>query len=241
MRNHFFYVATLAGCVAGLLPLPCAGQALPKFGIGVKASTLGIGVEAATAATSRSNVRVGINAFDYDHDFTKDGMDYKGKLSLRSAEILYDQYLIGGFHLSSGLLAYNHNRGSANASVPGGGSFTLGGTTFYSDRANPVSGSGTLALGKVAPMVLLGFGNLLPRSSRHFAVNFEFGVVFQGAPDAKLSLGGSTCSSQGSLCQNVGSNADIQSHIISEQNKINDSLKIFKYYPVVSLGFGYKF
>ena len=98
-----------------------------------------------------------------------------------------------------------------------------------SDRTNPVSGTGTLKVPKAAPMVLFGFGNLLPRSSRHFAVNFEFGVVFQGSPDTKINL------------NNVGSIPDIQSRIQAEQNKINDSLSLLKYYPVISLGFGYKF
>jgi hypothetical protein len=241
MRNLFLYAATLAGCVVSLSPSPCAGQALPKFGLGVKASTLGVGIEAATAVTRKSNVRIGVNAFDYSHNFTQDGINYNGKLILRSVELLYDQYLIGGFHISSGLLAYNHNRGTATEVVPGGSSFTLGGTTFYSDRNNPVNGSGTVTLGKAAPMVLLGFGNLLPRSTRHFAVNFEFGVVFQGSPDAKLNLNGSTCNSLGTACQAIGSNADAQSHITAEQQKLNDKLAPFKYYPVVSLGFGYKF
>jgi hypothetical protein len=221
LRNLVLYATALAGCLAG--------QDLPKFGIGVKASTLGIGVEAATAVTQRSNVRAGFNGFNYSRDFTKDGINYSGTLSLRSFEILYDRYLKGGFHVSPGLLVYNGNRGDATASVDGGSSFTLGGTSFLSDRTNPVSGTGTVKVRKAAPMVLLGFGNPLPRNSRHFAVNFEFGVVFQGSPDTRLNL------------NNVGSIADIQSRIQSEQNKLNDSLSFLKYYPVVSLGFGYKF
>jgi hypothetical protein len=241
LRYLGLYATAWACCVASQFPSPCAAQGLPKFGIGVKASTLGIGVEAGTAVTRRSNVRVGFNAFSYSHDLDKDGISYAGKLSLRSFEILYDQYLIGGFHVSPGLLAYNDNHGEATARVPGGSPFTLGGTTYFSDRTNPVGGTGTLKLGKASPMVLFGFGNLLPRSSRHFAVNFEFGVVFQGSPDVKLNLTGSTCNSQGNACLNMSSNPDVQNQIKAEQNKINDSLLPFKYYPVVSLGFGYKF
>jgi hypothetical protein len=29
--------------------------------------------------------------------------------------------------------------------------------------------------------------------------------------------------------------------VVAQQNKINGDLKTFKFYPVVSLGFGYKF
>ena len=154
-------------------------------------------------------MRVGFNDFSYSRDFTKDGIKYGGSLNLRSFEILYDQYLIGGFHVSPGLLAYNGNHVDATASVPGGSPFTLGGTPYFSDRVNPVGGTGALKLGRAAPMVLIGFGNLLPRSSRHFAVNFEFGVVFQSSPDAQLALTGSTCTALGNICQNIASNPDI--------------------------------
>jgi hypothetical protein len=218
-----------------------AGQDLPKFGVGVKASTLGLGIEAATAVTSRSNVRAGFNGFSYSQEVTKDGIHYNGTLTLRSFEVLYDQYLIGGFHVSPGLLVYNGNHVDANAAVPGGSAFTLAGTTFFSDRSNPVSGTGSLNVRKAAPMILMGFGNLLPRSSKHFAVNFEFGVVFQGSPGAKLNLTGSACAKGANGCQSVSSSPDIQNRIQAEQGRINDSLGPFKYYPVVSLGFGYKF
>jgi len=227
--------------MAGLLPLSCAGQGLPRFGVGFKASTLGLGVDAATAVTRRSNLRAGFNAFSYSRTVTKDGIDYHGTLGLRSLQILYDQYLVGGLHVSPGLLLYNGNHADATASVPGGSAFTLGGASFSSDRTNPVTGAATVNLRKAAPMLLVGFGNLLPRGARRFTVNFEFGVVFQGAPDTRLSLNGSACNLQGSVCQNVSSSPEVQSHIQAEQQKINDSLGLLKYYPVVSLGFGYKF
>jgi hypothetical protein len=224
LRNLVLCATTLAGCLAA--------QDLPRFGVGVKVSTLGLGIEAATAVTSRSNVRAGFNAFSYSDDFSKDGISYTGTLTLRSFEVLYDQYIVGGFHVSPGLLVYNGNKGDAGASVPGGGLFTLGGTTFISGRNDPVTGNGTLDLRKVAPMILVGFGNLLPRSDRHFAVNFEFGVAFQGTPSVKLNLRGS----------NLDTNPDIQSRIQAEQTKIvNDSSALLRFYPVISLGFGYKF
>ncbi len=90
-------------------------------------------------------------------------------------------------------------------------------------------------------MVLIGIGNLLPRSGRHFTVNLDAGVVFQGSPKASLNLRGSACSFSGGFCQDVASTPAIQSNIQAEQTKINNSVDIFKYYPVVSFGIGYKF
>lgn len=243
MRTVSLRFAMLLICVAGLIPCCCFGQSgsdLPRFGIGVKMSTLGAGIEAATAVTRHSNVRAAFNAFNYSDDFTKDGVSYGGELSLRSFDVLYDQYLVGGLHVSPGLLLYNGNRGNASALVPGGQQFSLGGTTYFSSRTNPVTGTGTLDLGTVSPMVLIGVGNLLPRSNRHFTVNLEAGVVFQRAPKATLGLNGSVCDSTGTICQAV-TVAPVQANVQAEQNKINKDLDWFRYYPVVSIGFGYKF
>ncbi len=218
------------------------GQGLPRFGFGVKASTLGIGIDAATAVTQRSNLRVGFNGFNYSRDFTKDGITYDGELSLRSFEILYDQYLIGGLHISPGLLAYNGNQANGRAAVPGGQSFSLGDVTYFSSRTNPVTGTGVLDTPNVSPMVLIGVGNLLPRSGRHFTVNLEAGVVFQGAPKSTLRLSGSACNnSQGTICQDIASTPAIQANVLAEQTKINQSVDFFRYYPVVSFGVGYRF
>jgi hypothetical protein len=214
----------------------------PDLGIGVNVSSLGAGIQGAVSVTSRSDIRAGFNFFNFDHGFVKDGIDYSGQLKLRSAQVTYDQFLIGGFHISPGVLIYDGNRVTASASVPAGQSFTLGGASFYSSQANPVSGSGSLSAGKVAPMILLGFGNLLPRSERHFGINFEFGVVYQGSPRAKLNLAGSSCLvNPASGCVNTATDPFVQTSLLSEQTKLNNDLIPFKFYPVVSLGFSYKF
>jgi len=219
-----------------------APSELPRIGIGLRVSTLGVGIEAATAVTRRSNVRVGFNAFDYSTGLNKDGIHYNGQFNLRSVGVFYDQYLIGGFHVSPGVLVYDGNRGTADATAPVGQSFSLGGQTYFSSKADPVAGTGTVGFDrKVAPALMFGFGNLLPRSQRHFSVTFDFGVIFQGPPKVALNLTGSACNSQGNLCQDIRSNPAIQANVQSQQVKLNDSLAPFRYYPVVSLGFGYKF
>jgi hypothetical protein len=215
---------------------------LPKFGLGLKVSTLGAGIEAATAVSRKSNLRVGFNYFTYSDTFTKDGIAYDGKLNLQSFEVHYDQYLIGGFHISPGVLLYDDNRGMASAAVPSAQSFTLGGTTYYSSASSPVVGNGTLGFQyKTAPELLIGFGNLLPRSKRHFGFNFEFGAAYQGSPSVALNLTGNACTGPGVNCQSIALTPAIQSNVTAQQNKINNDLKVFKYYPVVSLAFGYKF
>ena len=230
-------------------PAPSAEPAVPAkessegripIGIGVKVSTLGIGGEVAVGVSHRSNVRVGFNLFTYGDTFDKDGVTYKGNLNLRSAQATYDLFLLKGLHISPGVLVYNGNQVSANASVPGGQSFTLSNTSYVSDPADPITGTGKLTVYKAAPMVLFGIGNLVPRS-RHFSTSFEIGAAYQGPPRVTLNFSGSACDSTGLFCRTIGSDPTIQSNIAAEQAKLNKSASPYKFYPVLSFGIGYKF
>jgi hypothetical protein len=170
VRVPLLLILTLVLCAGALFPCLSFGQEslpedepLPRVALGVKASTLGIGIEAATAVTQRSNVRGGFNFFNYTNGADWHGINYDVTLTLRSAQVIYDQYILGGFHVSPGLLVYNGNGANAIVSVPAGQHFSLGGVTYHSNPADPIRGTETLKIGKAAPMVLLGFGNLLPR------------------------------------------------------------------------------
>lgn len=228
--------------------IACAGISSVAFsqtsyGVGLTAGSLGAGIQGAVSVTRYSNVRGGFNDFSYSDTFTKDGITYNGTLKLRSAQLTYDQYFphMSGFHISPGALIYNGNAGNATASVPAAQTFSLGSTTYYSGQTTPVNGNGTIGFNKAAPMVLLGFGNLLPRSSRHFGVSLEAGVVFEGSPGAKLNLAGSACVISATAgCLNAATDPTVQANVQSEQNKLNNDLNPFKYYPVISLGISYK-
>jgi hypothetical protein len=215
---------------------------LPRLGIGVKASTLGLGIEAATAVAARSNIRGSFNFYDYNQGFDDDGIEYAANVNLRSVQITWDQYLAGGFHVSPGILIYNGNHVNGLAFVPSGRSFSLGDATLFSNASDPVRGTASLDVRNVAPMILLGFGNLLPRSDRRFGINFDFGVAFQGSPDLRLSLTGTACAvNPTTACANAATDPIIQILVRQEEDKANDDFKGFKYYPVASLGVSWKF
>lgn len=222
--------------------LPAKGSSEGSFpiGVGVKVSTLGIGGEVAVAVSHRTNIRVGFNAFSYGHTFDKDGATYKGNLNLRSAQATWDLFPVRWFHVSPGVLLYNGNQVTANVSVPGGQTFTLSNTSYISDAADPINGTGKLSVYKTAPMVLFGIGNLVPRGG-HFSTTFEVGAAYQGPPRVALNLAGSACDSTGVFCRPIGTDPTIQSNVVAEQAKLNKSASPYKFYPVLSFGFGYRF
>jgi hypothetical protein len=210
-------------------------------GVGFKTSTLGIGFDVATRLSTHANARVGFNTYSYGRDFTNNGIGYNGTLDLRSVNALLDLFPFGGgFHVSPGALIYNGNQVTATGSVPAGQTFSLGGVTYRSNLTNPVGGTGKLELRKAAPMVMIGWGNLIPRN-KHFSASFEVGAVFQGEPKTTLNLTGSACDPTGLNCRNVATDPTVQSNIQAQQDKINKDVEIVKYYPVVSAGFGFRF
>jgi len=225
-------------------PAPAANPSKRPSGVGIgfKVSTLGFGGEAAVAVTHRTNVRAGFNAFSFSRGYDNSGIHYVGDLKWLSADAHFDWFpFAGNLHLSPGLIAYNDNHVSATATAPGGTTFKLSGTSYESDPADPVTGTAKLDFNKVAPTILLGFGNLVPRHGRHFSVNIEAGAALAGSPIIALSLAGSVCNPSGTNCRSIASDATVQNNVRGQQTKISNDLSPFKYYPLLSLTVGYRF
>jgi hypothetical protein len=212
-----------------------------RIGIGVKFSDLGVGVEAATPLFRRINVRGGFNFFRYSRSITNDGIVYDGQLHLQSGEAHLDWFPFGGFHVSPGLLFYNGNSISGTAAVPGGQQFTLGGTAYESDPATPVTGTGNLSFIKVAPSIMVGIGNLIPRNGRHFSFLFEVGAAYQGSARVALNLTGNVCDTTGTICGPIATNTTAQTNIQAQQQKIQNDVNPFRFFPIISGGFGVNF
>jgi hypothetical protein len=245
----FAQVANLNGPTPTSAPAVSPASSKPsggadRFGIGVKVSLLGGGVEAAARVTNRTNVRAGFNMFSYSRGFNKDGIAYDGQIGFKTIEAHYDIFpFTGGFHVSPGVLVYAGTPISATASVPAGQSFSLGDVQYTSGNSTgqaAITGNGTIKFNRAAPMFTVGWGNLVSRKeTKHFSIPVELGVAFQGSPKAALALAGTACDSAG--CYDAATDPTFQSNVQSEQAKINNSMSFFKVYPIISVGFGYKF
>jgi hypothetical protein len=212
-----------------------------RIGIGVKVSTLGAGIEVATPLTRKLNVRGGFNMMRLNHTFTDNGIQYNGQLQFQSGEAHLDWFPIGGIHVSPGLLFYNGNQITANATVSGGQDFSVGGTSYQSDVVTPVTGTGKLNFMKTAPSLMVGVGNLIPRSGRHYSFLFEAGAVYEGSARVALNLAGNVCDTTGLNCRAISSDATVQANVQAQQVKIQHDVNPYRFFPVISLGVGFNF
>lgn len=218
---------------------PFSGMAL-----GVSVGLLGVGVKTATPLARHFNLSGGANFFSYADTLTSDGIPYNANLRFRSVESSLDWFpLAGGFHISPGALLYNGNQITANANVPGGKSFTLNNQQYTSSAVDPVTGTGGITFSKAAPKVTFGFGNMIPRSGRHFSVPVELGFAYVGDPKVNLTLAGTACyNDQGqNYCENVATDSTIQSNLAAQRQKIANDISPARFFPIFSLGMAYSF
>jgi hypothetical protein len=211
-----------------------------SLAIGFSANSLGAGVELATPVSRSFNLRSSLNIFAFDYPFTIDGLNYDARLHLKSTGTMLDWYpLHRGFHISPGML-YVKNTLAAGASVGAGQSFELDGQSYLNSIDDPVNGSASIAFPrKFAPMLLLGFGNMIPRSGRRLSFPVEFGAAYTGAPQMNATLGGTACAQGG--CMSFAQNQEAQTSLRAEIYKLNEDLKRVPVYPIVSMGVAYHF
>jgi hypothetical protein len=208
--------------------------------VGVKADTLGAGLELATPLSRSFNLRASVNIFAFNYPFSIDGVYYDARLHFKSGQVSVDWFpRHRAFHISPGMI-YLNNTLTAPSSVPAGQYFELGSQGFINSVDDPLTGTSSVVYPrKYAPMLTMGFGNLIPRSGRHFSVPFEFGVAYTGAARIDVSLNGTACTYQG--CVTFANNADAQASLRQEIYKLNEDLKRVPVYPILSIGLAYRF
>ena len=238
MKKVLLSLALGAGLVV-LVPAVASAQAA---GVAFKFGVLGAGVDVAVPLGSRVNIRGGFSGLSVSHEFEDDGLVLDANLRLRSASAHLDWFPFGGgFHLSPGVMFYNGNEMQATVRADAGGVFELNNRTYLSDPADPVRGDASVVFERVAPSVMFGWGNIVPRGGRHWSIPFELGVVFSKAPTATLGLTGSVCDPSGVNCRSVATDAGVQADVRAQEAEINDTIDVLKMIPVVSIGIAFSF
>ena len=215
--NRLWLVGSI--CIA----LISAAPAHAGFGIAAKVSTLGIGVEATAAFAPRVNGRVGVNFFKYSFSGAEGDVEYDTDLKLRSFSLLLDLHPIPvrGLRLSGGLL-FNRNKLEMESQPTS--TYTIGDRTYTGAEGGALFGD--VGFKSTAPYVGIGWGNA---AKSRIGIVFDLGVAFQGSPDVALTATGP-----------IASDATFREELNQEVREVEDDIKNFKYYPVVSLGISFR-
>ena len=222
-------------------PTAVLPQTRSRFGLAVKASSLGVGGDFGTLLTRHFDLRAGFTGLSYSRTVADGDISYPSTLHLNSVQAVVDWFPWSrAIHFSPGLLLNNRNRVTATALVPTGKVLTSGVEKFISNPKDPITGSASSSMRKLAPMMLVGFGNIIPRSKR-FSISSDLGVVFEGAPNAQFTLLGSACDPSGAHCRNAATDKSIQADVRSGETTMQNDLSFMRFYPVVSVEFGYHF
>jgi hypothetical protein len=195
-------------------------------GVDIKIGTLGPGIEFAHGFTENVGVRLAFNTWNYSKARTEDNVDYDAKLKLRTFELLGEWYPFSGvFRFDLGVVS-NGNKLDLVAKPSSGGTYTFNGQTYTASQVG--SAQGHVDFKKLAPYFGVGWGRGFGSG---FTMTADVGVLLQGQPRSTLSV---TCGAAVNCTQLTD---DVQ----AEQVRLDDSLRNFRYYPVASIGIGYRF
>jgi hypothetical protein len=208
--------------------------------VGLRFSTLGPGLEVATPLSQHLNLRSIINVADYGYKFTSNGGNYNAEIHFHSAQMSVDWFPFHGrFHISPGIMAFN-NKIAAQLKVASNQTFDIEDYEISTGPGGGLNGSATgLYSRKIAPVLMAGFGNILPRNGGRFSAPFEIGVAYPGPAHLSAYLSGTSCTTDG--CEDISTDPQIQSILQQKENSLNNELKVIQVYPIVSMGLAYRF
>jgi len=199
---------------------------LGGLAIAGKASTLGLGGELAAGITDNVNARVGMNMLGFDVEEEIDDVEYDIGLDFSSFSALVDWHVFdGSFRITGGVVSMNHEL-DLEGTGPAAETVEIGDGTYTWATVGTLSGS--VEVDDLAPYVGIGWGDLLS-AKKNWGFYCDFGVVFTGSPDVKLTNIGGTGA--------PGLPADLA----KERDDIKDELEAFEFYPVISLGLFFQF
>ena len=195
-----------------VVALAVAAGSAQAAGIGVRAGTTGLGADFGWDIAPTLGGRIGLSAINFSTHVESDDVRYDAKAKLANLNALLDWSPLGPFRISGGFMP-NNNKVDLTGQPSSGGSFPQG-----------ASLTGTVKPDKsFAPYLGVGYGNVWTKGVNFY---FDLGIMFQGSPQVSLS------------CQPAGSPqcASSQSQVAAEQQRVQDELNKFKYFPVLNLG-----
>lgn len=223
MRKFLFITLFLAG-ILGKQEYASAQEDVKFFdhlSVALNVSTAGPGLELATPINEHFALRAGFNvlpfSFPYDYNSGDLSLNVKAKVKLLNGNVLADWFPFekAPFHLTAGLFLGNTEINAAGHSTE---AFELGGWLIQPDEMGNIDVK--IKGAPVKPYLGLGYGRSIPNS--RFGFKVELGTMYHGSPKV-------TAGATGMISDTAG-----------EAQKVQDNLKDYYLYPVLSFQLVYK-
>jgi hypothetical protein len=190
------------------------------YAASVKVSTLGVNLEAYRSLSPEFNVRLGVGAFTLKMNNFTSTSDYyaNGNLKLFTISALADWFPFeNNLRISAGVFI---NSNAASILLVPTATKKSGNLEYTPDKLGTVSADVTF--NKVAPYLGVGLGNPT-EGLPGIGFTFDLGTFYQGKPGATMS------------------GTKLLNPMVSQGSVLQDNLKWFQFYPVLSVGLYYKF
>lgn len=197
--------------------------------VAARLGTTGYGAEFALGLTEHLAVRGGYGAGSFNYNVTESDVKYKTRLKPSVGLLTLDVHPFAGWFRLSGGLGLNNTKADGTADTTSG-TIDINGTTYNTSEVGIVQGKITFK--KAAPYLGLGWGTPA-KSSAGLYFTSDIGVMFSKATGTingtcAPSLPAPTC-------------AALQSDLDAEAASFKHDVEKVKYYPVITLGLGWRF
>ena len=217
---------TLAALAVGAGWGAQAAQA-QQIAVGGSIGTTGGTIEAQTQITPTIQLRGSYNYFEYGVDDTYDGIAYDGDLDLTTWGAFVDfRPFSNSFIVSAG--AYFGDKGVKLNAMPTT-NVEIGNQTFTPAQVGKLNADA--ALKDTAPFVGIGWDTTFQNSTPGLGFKFIVGAMFTGSPDVSMTSTGGTLSND----------ANFQTQLRIEEQKLQDDIDDYEIYPVVQAGVTWSF
>lgn len=198
-------------------------QADSMFGVGVKAGTLGLGLEGTWRPLPYMDLRLGANVYDFDDDGSQAGIEYNAELNLDTFYATGNfRFPLSPFRVTAGLY---QNGNELNLSSVDTQTFDIGGVTYTAGEVGTITSKTSFS--STSPYLGIGYDFTV---FDKVGLILDLGVLWQGEPSVTIATDGL-----------LANDPTFLAALETERLELEDEVKNYKAWPVISLGFVYNF